>query len=109
MNRALWTAEANRFGWQVGQTPGGSTIKQRIEHERAAGHGPLNAMPSPAQMRDIRQGGAGEASPMLNEWAGAQGDEHNANQVCGANGQTAKQVVDSMGHQINWRGSQVKW
>ena len=46
---------------------------------------------------------------MLDELAGAQGDEHNANKVCGASGQTAKQIVDSVGRQINWRGSQVKW
>jgi hypothetical protein len=59
-------------------------------------------------MRYIRPGGAGEASPLLDEEAGAQGDEHNANQVCGARGQSAKQVVDSVGRQMNWRGSQVK-
>jgi hypothetical protein len=48
MNGALWTAEADRFGWQVGQAPRGGTVKQCLEQERAAGQGPLDAMPPPA-------------------------------------------------------------
>ena len=41
-------------------------------------------------MRDIRQGGAGEAAPMLDELPGAHGDEHDADKVCAAGGQAAK-------------------
>jgi hypothetical protein len=80
MHSAPLTAQVDRFDWQVGQAPSGGTIKQRIECERAARQGPFNAMPAPAQVRDIRQRGAGKASLALEELAGEQGDEYNTDE-----------------------------
>jgi hypothetical protein len=80
MHSAPLTAQVDRFDWQVGQAPGDGTIKQRIECERAARQGPFNAMPAPAQVRDIRQRGAGTASLALEELAGEQGDEYNTDE-----------------------------
>jgi hypothetical protein len=80
LNGALLTAQADWFDRQVGQAPSGGPIKQRIKPERAARHGPFNAMPAPAQVRDIRQRGAGKASLAVDELAGEQGDEHNTDE-----------------------------
>jgi hypothetical protein len=80
MNGALLTTQADWFDRQVGQAPSGGPIKQRIKPERAARHGPFNAMPAPAQMRDIRQRGAGKASLAVDELAGEHGDKHDADE-----------------------------
>lgn len=102
------TAQADRFDRQVDQALSAGTIKQRIKPERAARQGPFNAMPAPAQVRDLRQRGAGKASLVLDELASEQGDEHNTDEVSGTSGQAADQVVNSASRQINWRGSWAK-
>lgn len=108
MHGTPFTAQADRFDRQMDQAPGGGTIEQSIECERAARHGPLNAMPAPAQLCDIRQRGAGQASLVLDELTGEQGDEYDTDAVSGTRGQATDQVVNSASRQIYWRGSRAK-
>jgi len=44
----------------------------------------------------------------MDEWAGAHGQQRAAEEVCGARGQAADEVVKGVGRQVNWRGSPVK-
>ena len=90
------------------QAPRGGPLKPRVEAERAARHDTFNALPAPAPVRDIWQGGAREATLGVDELAGAQGEEHDAKEVRGPRRQAADEVVNSVGRQIHWRGSQAK-
>jgi hypothetical protein len=63
MNGAGLPPEADRFGWQVGQAPRGGTVKQCLEQERAAGQGPLDAMPPPRVNALYQAGRRGRGFP----------------------------------------------
>ena len=56
----------------------------------------------------LRQDGTGEAALAVDELAGAQGDQHDAEEVGGARRQAADEGVNRVGHQIHWRGGQGK-
>ena len=91
----------------MGHTPRRGAVKQRIEAERAALDGPLDPLPAPVQVRDKGKGGASETPLAMDELASAPGDEHHADEVRGPRRQATDEVVNSVGRQINWRGSQV--
>jgi len=59
-------------------------------------------------MDDKGQCGTCEAALMLDKLAGEHGDEHDADKVSRAERQTADQVVDGTGGQVDWRSSQVE-
>jgi hypothetical protein len=56
---AVFTAYTHRFNRQVGNAPHVGMIKQDIEYHFATFHGPLDAVPAPAQMYHKRQGSSG--------------------------------------------------
>ena len=108
MHRALLTAQADGLGRQVGQAPRRGLLKQGIQAERPTLESPLDPMPAPAQMDDVGQDGTGEAALAVDELAGAQGDQHDADEVGGARRQAADEGVNHVGHQIHWRGGRGK-
>ena len=109
MHGTLLAPQPHGFDRQGVQTPGGSTVKQRVKAERATLQGAFDPMPAPAQVRNKGQGRTGEAALAMDELAGAQREEHDADEVRGARGQAADEGVNSIGCQIHWRDSQGKW
>ena len=57
---------------------------------------------------DVGQDGPGEAALVMDELAGAQGDQHDAKEVSGARRQAADEGVNRLRHQLHWRGGQGK-
>ena len=108
MNRTPLAAQAHWLDRQVLDTPGERTIKERIEREVPTLHGPFHPVPTPAQMRDVRQCSACEAPLMVDELAGEHSDKHYGDEVSGARGQTTNQVVQGTSSQVNWLRGQTK-
>ena len=59
---AVLTAQPYRVERQVGQAPGGGTVKHGIEGARAPLHRAFHPMPAPAQMDHEGQDSAGQAA-----------------------------------------------
>jgi len=68
----------------------------------------MRAMPAPAQMHHVGQGGACEAALVMDELTGEHGDKHDADKISRPRRQTHNQVVDGTGRQVHWRGSPVE-
>lgn len=106
MDRPPLTAQAHGLDRQALETPGEGLIEQPIEHHLAARHGAFHAMPAPAQLQHIGQGGTGEAPLIVNKLPGKHRDQHETNKVRGACGQRVNQAVDCTRRQIYWLDGQ---
>jgi hypothetical protein len=84
MDRTMLGPQTHRFDWQALDTPGKRTIEQRVERQLAALHGAFDPVPTPAEMDDVGQRGAGETPLMVDELTGKHGDKHDTDEVCGA-------------------------
>jgi hypothetical protein len=91
----------------VQATPGQRTIEQGIKQELAARDGSFNAVPAPAQMRNVGQHGPRKAPLAVSKLAGEQGDEHDADKLSGACRQTANQIVNRTSGQVT--AEAVRW
>ena len=101
-------SEADRFNRQAVQAPRRQQVKEPIKREVPALHRAMNPVPAPAQMSDEGQGGTREAAAMMNEVSAHHRDERDADEVRGASGQAANQIVDRISGKVHWRGSRME-
>ena len=107
MDCTSFTAHPHGLDRQALQTPGERPIEQGVQRHLAALQGAFDPMPAPAQMDHVGQRGARQASLVVDELTGAQGDERDTDEVRAARGQTANQVVDGTCSQVLWLRGQM--
>jgi hypothetical protein len=107
MDGSPLTAQAYGLDGQALKAPGKRPIEERVEQQLAARHRTLDPVPPPPQMHDVGQRGSREAPLMVDELASKHGDEHDADEVRGARGQSANQGVHSTSGQVNWGRGQL--
>ena len=101
------TAQAHGLDRQALQTPGERPIEEEVERESPTLHGSFHPVPPPPQMHDVGQRGARQAPLMVDKLTGEHGEEHDTDEVRGARGQSANQVVHSARSQVHWLRGQM--
>lgn len=96
------TPQAPRLHGQARQTPRHCPLKEGVQRYLAALHRPFAPTLAPAQVHHVGQGGAGQAPLVVDQLAGTQGDEDDANKIRGACGQHANHTVDRLRRQVYW-------
>ena len=67
MNTPLLWAKTDLLHRKVLQTPGESTLKERVQRKATALHSPLYRVPSPTKMKDVGESGTSQTTLMLHE------------------------------------------
>lgn len=104
---ALLTAQTHRLDRQVGHAPRARVITEGIECHVATLHGPLDAVPAPAQMHDKRQGGPGSAPLVMDQPPGHHHHQHHTNEKGSARRSQLHQTMHSRRSEGHWIGAQI--